>query len=386
MHTLLLADHLTCTNEHARLARLSIALSDAGFTPVLATPAHQPAPQGVLCSTIVPFAVRGFSFSLARRAREFLDRLPDHFSLSPSDHEPSSRAVVHVLGRDAWPFAMQLRQETGVPTVFELARAADAVPLARLIRRAGHAPASIAVVAPGAAIMDRFRRLAPGVPVSIARWGVHAAASLPSLSSVFSPSSAAIFAPVPSASESDVRCVLEAFAMLAATSPDVLLFLDSRAAEHHAAWRVARRFGLLSRLTLVADAEHRAEHFLQTSLLIVPQRLAECRTLLLSAMAIGTPIIARADPDADWLVNDQTAFLVGHGASPARTPHATPADWAAAISIAVANPDAVVRLRVSAHRFVREHHTVPAYASALIDAYEACVSTAASPLTRASKA
>ncbi len=382
MRTLLLTDHVTCRDEHDRLARLSIALSDAGVAAVLATPDHHAAPPGVLCSTVVPFASRGMSLSLTRRVREFLARLPDHFSLTPNDDDPADDAVVHVLGRGAWAFAVRLHEQTGVPLVFEVAGAADVEPLAHEIRRNTAPGAPVVVISPGERLSDQFRRSSPTVPVVLARWGVHAAASLAPRSADAQATSLGILAPRGGSHDAELRHVLSAISSLAPSHPDVLIFLDSRAAEHHAVWRTARRLGLLGRLTLVSDVEHRAEHFLQTSFIVVPQRLGGCRSILLSAMALGTPIVARADPDADWLISDRTAILAGDADRPGSLSSRA---WAEVLQRAIADPSRLARVRGSAHEYVREYHSVPAYVRALIHVYERVVASGAdSPANAAS--
>lgn len=371
MQTLILTDHDTTRNEQGLLARLAIALADAGVRATLATPSHLPTPTGVLCSTAVTYPARGLALSLSRRVREFVSELPEHVSfMSESNAEPT---VVHVLGRGAWRFALRLREETGVPMVFELSRVSEVEALAQALSRADREAAGTpCVVSSSERLLERFRAKAPGVPTTLARWGVHASAEHGPFSSDEGVTSVGIFAPGGYEHEAGVRSILEAAAMLQSSYPDLLLFLDDRGAEHHAVWRAARRFGVLDRLTLVADVEHRAEHFLQTRFLVVPERLGGCRSILFHAMALGCPIIARFDPDADWLIGGQTAVVVGTASDPAVHPLRASV-WADAIRLAMTDEGSINQIRTGALTYVRAKHSMPMYAKALLGAYERCV-------------
>ncbi|MGE3109867.1 MAG: hypothetical protein AB7G11_08125 [Phycisphaerales bacterium] len=375
MRTLLLADSEFAGNEHALLSRLSIALAEAGASPVLAMPERTSAgasePAGVLCASQVGYDARGSSFSLTGRVMQLLRALPDHIELSPARGEPG--AVVHVFGRRVWKFARRLREETGTAMVFELSRAADAEALAAMLRHAVRdvPGAPLGVVSAGENILRRFQANAPGVLSALARWGVNVKEPTPAGRAPGEMVSLGVLAPGGTDHDRGVRDIIEAAGILSASRAELLVFLDSRGAAHHGVWRAARRRGVLDRLTLVSDVEQRAEHFLQTTILVVPERLGECRSILLSAMAQGCPIVARHDPDAEWLIDGTTAILADNP-NCATCPLGGRA-WADVIDGVLSNPARVEQVRHSAREYVLENHSPLEYAESLLGVYRALI-------------
>jgi hypothetical protein len=157
-----------------------------------------------------------------------------------------------------------------------------------------------------------------------------------------------------------MRALLDGLRRVVRRRENVLVFLDGAAADRPAVWRAARRFGLLDRLTSVADMEGRREPILQTDILVMsePPPSGVCRTLPLAAMADGVAILARPDPSQGEWLNERTARLVG--GAPSERP-ATPEEWERAIVATVESEAETASLRAAARTVVREERTLTAY-------------------------
>ena len=85
--------------------------------------------------------------------------------------------------------------------------------------------------------------------------------------------------------DNDCQTLFEALPPIIADYPQAQFFLDGQGREHHALWLAARRYGLLSNLSMVPRKLGRRELLLRADVMIQPQPLGRPRTLPLQAMA-----------------------------------------------------------------------------------------------------
>jgi glycosyltransferase involved in cell wall biosynthesis len=87
---------------------------------------------------------------------------------------------------------------------------------------------------------------------------------------------------------------------------------------------------------------------LRADALIQPQSLGRSRWLALQAMARGQPVLARSDAALDYLVDDQTSWVV---------PTTSPEAWERVLRRVVDEPARAAELGERARRWVTPRHT-----------------------------
>lgn len=111
-------------------------------------------------------------------------------------------------------------------------------------------------------------------------------------------------------SDADYEAMFEALARLFEEYPQMQCFVDNMGLSQHELWRSAQRYGLLGNLSFIPRRLGHRELLLRADVLIHPQALGRSRCLTLNAMAGGMPVIAREDSWLDYLIDDQTAWVV----------------------------------------------------------------------------
>jgi glycosyltransferase involved in cell wall biosynthesis len=89
-----------------------------------------------------------------------------------------------------------------------------------------------------------------------------------------------------------------------------LAFCDATAARRADLWPIAKKLGILHKLSLIEDLEGRRDLLLQGDVLVLPEAAGEQRGIALEAMASGLVVIAARDPQVTALQDDITARLV----------------------------------------------------------------------------
>jgi glycosyltransferase involved in cell wall biosynthesis len=106
--------------------------------------------------------------------------------------------------------------------------------------------------------------------------------------------------------------------------------------------------------------EDRRDLVLRCDVLVYPDARHEQRTLLLDAMAHGLIILATDDPLVSVIQDGVTVTV----------PEArTPAGWADALRVRLADRAGSIALGLSAREHVRQHRRASAHIEALVDAY-----------------
>ncbi len=104
--------------------------------------------------------------------------------------------------------------------------------------------------------------------------------------------------------------LLEGMAQLVQRQPQAQFFFDGQDSDQHHVWRAAEARGLLSNISLIPRRLGHRELLLRADVLLHPQALGKSRTLTLQAMAAGVPVVALADRWLDYLIDEQTAWVV----------------------------------------------------------------------------
>lgn len=361
MRVLVIADEVFATRERSMLTRLEVGLADEGIRVARALPERvgtdgAPSTLGppiVFEDTRLPFTR---SVRAARLAADVERVVWSEAEAGLPNAGGRAIDVVHAFGGGVWDLALEVARRLDAALAVEVWRLglADRAPWAQ--RRAQGVPHVF--LAPDPAIERRMK--AQGLSnVRVAPWGVYAqsrsrAAATPGRSVGI----------VITGGGRDPRATLaaiEGVALAVRDQPDSIVFMDGAAAARARVWPHAKRVGLLERLSLIDDLEHRRELALRADILVQPEAMGEQRSLLLDAMASGMVVIAAADPGVSWLVDGQTSWLV---------PEPSPRLWAEAVTRAISKPDDARGLTESAMSAVARDHRASAHVSSVLAAYE----------------
>ncbi len=147
---------------------------------------------------------------------------------------------------------------------------------------------------------------------------------------------------------------------LIADHPEAQFFLDAPTEADPALWQAARKHGILANLSMVPHRLGHRELELAADVIIHPQAMRRSRSLTLQAMAHGVPIIAQADPWLDYLIDDQTAWLIN-------APSAT--RWEEMLRHLIVAPDQGEALGSRAREWVGKHHLASQQVEQTIELY-----------------
>jgi glycosyltransferase involved in cell wall biosynthesis len=137
-------------------------------------------------------------------------------------------------------------------------------------------------------------------------------------------------------------------------------FLDGQHSDQHGLWQLARRHHLLENMSIVPRRLGHREMLLNADALIHPQPLGKSRTLTLQAMGNGLPVIARDDPWVDYLLDDETAWLVRK---------TEPAPWAECLGRRIVTPDAARQLGGRARQWVMQQRPLSRHVELTLSLY-----------------
>src|SRR5690606_24739868 len=109
------------------------------------------------------------------------------------------------------------------------------------------------------------------------------------------------------------------------------------------------KLDLLRNVSMIPRRLGHRDLLLRADLLVQPQPLAQSRSITLQAMAHGLVVLAHEDPWLDYLIEDETAWLL-------REPDA--AAWTGALNRALQDHAAAEALGQRARQWVRANRTV----------------------------
>jgi len=307
---------------------------------------------------IIPFQQARLGLSTKRRANTLIERSTAALGGPPD--------IVHMFGGSVLKIGAEVaRQVSAVPAI-EIWRPnieASARIAANRARGAIRSDADAQsargplLIAPTGTIKARLEPQFPDGVVREIPWGVHAAGARDESDREL----LSLILLGPGRDGRAWQAGFRAAVRMLKSNKRVHLFADADAARRHHVWPEATQAGVLSRLSLMDNAELRRDLALRADLLLFTDARGESRTILLDAMASGVTVLAATDPLADSLIDGKTARLVTDP---------TEAQWCEAIEQMIADDAARKRLAESSAAYVQEHHRASRQIVSLIDAYE----------------
>lgn len=293
--------------------------------------------------------------------------------------------LVHALDGRLWPAAASLARDMNLPLVLTANDARD-VGVARQLAGRLH-PDRTVFTARTAPMVDALRRSVndrlpvrlvrhgvrpgPGERLGFGRCGTTAGGVDAASGGDAGLGGSAVETPVHEAARCMVvtgtgvldrayAALLKGLVPVAQALPRLQVFLDGQIDDQRGLWRKARSLSLLRHISLIPRRIGHREEILGADVLVQPQRLGKARRLLTQAMANGVPVIAMADPIADYLVDGRTAWLVSEPSAGL---------WTQTLLRMLEDPPAAERLAASARAWSLEHCGVSGFVSAMMAAY-----------------
>lgn len=160
--------------------------------------------------------------------------------------------------------------------------------------------------------------------------------------------------------DADYEALMGGIGMFIERQPMSQFFFDGQGGGQHQVWKAANAAGLLGNVSLTPRRLGHREMLLKAHALIHPQALGRSRSLTLRAMARGLPIIARHDPYLDYLIDGETAVVLGDP---------DPQRWASELDRLVDETRATAELGRSAMRWIKQHRTTSQQVAGVLDVY-----------------
>lgn len=352
MRVLILADEIFATREPGLLSRLEVGLADEGVRVIHAAPetalAYAPAE---LVSRRLTYPQRRWSLGLSATARSLARQAEE----SAEANGGGDIDLVHVFGGAGWSLGASLARELETPLVVEVWRTGLAARAREFSPRDVGPPLFIA---PDAPIERALRADGEAMLVRLAPWGVVAPARAPAR---FVPERSISVMVIGSGRDrAAFVAAIEGVAYAIRDGADALIFCDAQAARRAELWSVARRMGVLERLSLIADLEARRDLVLQGDVLVQPDANGEQRSITLEAMAGGMSVVAAEDPGVSLLQEGLTARLVRR---------ADGVLWAGTLREVLGNAEGARALGESARQFVAAHRRASEHVRSVLEAY-----------------
>jgi hypothetical protein len=349
MHVLLLADGPFAEHERALLERISAGLLGEGVRTTLALPRNA-GTDFSLVSEPIRYSNRGLLFTQRIRAQQIAAKIVGAGS------DPARQvSVIHALGGAAWAMGMELAEIFSAALALEIWRG-GLIDRAAQLKPAPSVP--LALIAPDRPIEKALLDAGVSLPIRVAPWGAYAP---PRPTSVLKPGRNVSIVFCSSGRDTDrVRESFEGVCRVVSEREDAMLFVAEAAARRAGLWSIAERANALDRVSLMDRLEDRRDLVLRCDVLVYPDARHEQRTLLLDAMAHGLIILATDDPLVSVIQDGVTVTV----------PEArTPAGWADALRVRLADRAGSIALGLSAREHVRQHRRASAHIEALVDAY-----------------
>jgi glycosyltransferase involved in cell wall biosynthesis len=383
MRALIIADEVFALRERTLLMRIEVGLADEGIRVVHAIPDVAAKRSGdsasAVFSSLVTYETSGFLFASALRLRRLVTAID---ALPRADDESEDFDIVHAFGGSTWDMAFELAAIYHATPLLEVWRGglvSRALTIANLTNRAklGLDPV---LIAPDVAI-ERALKAGTGTTgpaVRLTPWGVHA--QLTPRKVLPSGRAPCVMMVGNGRDARATRAAFEGLAMAMRDHADLLAFMDAQAARNSSVWSLARKFGVLERLSLIEDLESRRDLLVQGDIVLHPDSRGEHRTILLDAMGSRMAVVAAVDPMVSVLVDGKTALLV-----PSNGAGSGPTGWREALHRLLTNPEAAQQIADQAHDFIRDHRRASDHVKALITSYEWATRSSAVPISMADR-
>ncbi len=353
MRVLVLADEMFASREKPLLTRLEVGLADEGIGSIHAVPETLHVVEGAeLFTRSVTYEAHGWAVTRRVRARHLVRKLRELLGEEEAEHPID---IVHVFGGSVWELGLEIGRQLEAVVALEVWRAG-------LVGRAAGVeqedPIGPVFMAPDVTIERALRAQKLSGTVRTTPWGVHVSDDP---RAILPPNRAVSVMLVGTGRESRPFCAaLEGVLRLLKRHPDLMVFMDARAAHRSGAFLLAQKLKLGDHLSLIEDLEARRDLLLQGDILIIPEAGGEQRSILLDAMASAMIVIARDDPGVSALIEGRTARLVNNSSVES---------WEQAVGAMLDNPQIAAALTHSARAYIREHRLASAHIASVLQAY-----------------
>jgi len=339
MQVTLLANATWLDEELNGFRHLTVGLFDEQVRVAQVVPDNLPLSDAMACGERIPWNDTAWPWLRKRRLMDLADRLE---SLEPD--------VIHILHHTLWDGGLRLAEEVESAVVLQVssddditaaervkrdldptrvAFAASTQPLARAVAELVTADFTVKTIKPGVRVST------PGQPSAMA-----APAAEPPLCAIISGRQK---------HDAHYESLFAAIKRLVADYRDVQFFLDTATDGDPSLWKAARKHEILPNLSMVPHRLGHRELELAADVIIHPQAMNRSRSMTLQAMANGIPVIAHRDRWLDYLIDDQTAWIVEEPKS---------SRWEEMLRHLIIEPNQGEALGARARQWVGQHHLV----------------------------
>lgn len=333
MQVALLANTAWLDEELSSFRFLAVGLIDEMVNVVQVVPDRLPITDAIQFGEFITWQDTGWAWLRRHRLRQLVA------PLAKSDVD-----VIHALHGDIWDAALVVAEALDIPAVLNIGDQADAERLAKLQKQIEKVRVAFsATTAPLARIPAEV--LTGDAMVDVVHQGVHLGEASAGPRAEERPLCAIISGA--GAIDEDYEALFNALCRIVADHTEVQFFLDAEGDDPHTLWQLAQKLNLLSNMSMVPHRLGHREVQLEADVIIHPQALGRSRSLTLQAMARAVPVLARDDAWLDYLLDDETAWLVDD---------AEEDQWERLVRRVIESPDDARQLGQRARMWVGKDH------------------------------
>ncbi|QQE13515.1 glycosyltransferase family 4 protein [Planctomycetota bacterium] len=340
MHVALLTNTAWIDEELAILKHLIVGLIDERVRVT------QVVPESIRESEFTPF-VKHVKWNEVRTKSRLISRMLNrlHISQITPSLKPMGLDLIHALDGRMWHGAAYIARKLDLPLVLSASSFFD-LETARSIRGRVDSERTVITAAtlPLSAAIERA--VHNKIPVQLVPTGIYRATQHEHHDPVGTSPSAIISGT--GRLDSNYQALLQGIAEVVRIHPNIQFFFDGQGVDQHNIWQVAERLNLLPNISIIPRQVGHREILLRADILIHPQPLGRARSITLQAMARKIPILAHEDPWLDYLIPDQTAWVVAGDSISSQT-------WRNLLLRVIEQPKAVHTLGESSRNWVTTH-------------------------------
>ncbi|MEX2214579.1 MAG: glycosyltransferase family 4 protein [Phycisphaeraceae bacterium] len=346
MHVVLIANSTWLDEELTAFRQLAVGMLDEQVRVTQVVPAQLPLEDAISFGDRLSWLESSWSWLRRRRLAGLAESL-----------EKTEPDILHAMHAETWEGAMLLAEELEAGVVLHVSRAEDvAVALKLRVAIEASRAAFTASTQPLADAM--IDALGKAITVVVVRPGVHPQDLEEPAKHAEQPLCAVISGEM--RYDDNYRALFTAMRSIISEYNEVQFFIDTPGSEGRELWLPARKLGLVRNLSIVPHRLGHRELELEADVIIHPQALGRSRSMTLQAMAAGIPVLARSDRWLDYLIDDETAWIVD-------TVDAT--RWEELLRHLIVAPENGRELGRKAHQYVRDHHLVSRQVGDTLDLY-----------------
>ena len=271
--------------------------------------------------------------------------------------------LLHALHGDLWQPAMVIGDQLDLPVVFTANSSDDLRQATKMVRQINPTRCLfVATTEPIAAeLRERTQNL---VRIETVVPGVHVGdpALHPDVTGGDVPPCVAVCGD--GEMDDAYQVFLEGMRLVVDDQPEMQFFFDGQLTDQRHLWRAVKKLDLLGNASFVPRRRGHRELLLMADAVVHPQTLGRARGVTLLAMAHAVPVLAAADELLDYLVPDQTAWVVDEPDAEA---------WAELLLRRVRDPAAAADLGMRSRAWVHEERLASDQIARVLSLYRGLV-------------